>query len=435
MVVLSIMMFAGKAEAQVTVTLMYLMHGDKADDTMSNLIDRFNNEQSNIEVEAASLTPWHARDKLQTECATGAGTFSVVFMPLSESIRYADQGCLEDIEAYVSGDFKEQLLEHVLDKAHYPNKYPYDVDKGPLYAIPIDVDPLVMYYNNKVLEEADLPMGTVPKTWDELREIATKIKESTKKWGFTVDKLEFIWWWFAVYSQFTDSSEFGGYLEDKDGLCTSPECIEKTCGVLSLLYDPQLDIASFSVDFGAARSLFTTNEIGYHFSTTWALPYYLDTLKLEDFGVTYLPTDPYALESEKTWGDSYAFVFPYTGDKERLQAASTFAQWFSHNSLEWVAATGALPVNKNVLNSSEFNALPMRQAYRAAAENAVLLPQSAWEEAKKDDQVPKWLLIRDQLWKITESILQEADTKEELKDKCIGQLGSFFLDIDRKCHH
>jgi len=115
--------------------------------------------------------------------------------------------------------------------------------------------------------------------------------------------------------------------------------------------------------------------------------------------------DPY------TWGDSHSIIFPKSPnqDKDKVEAAVTFAKWIIENSYEWAKA-GHLPVVKDVLESEEFQSLPMRENYMEAASYAVLAPS-----------VIGWSEFREEMWELCQKLiigdLTEEEAAEELVDK------------------
>lgn len=50
---------------------------------------------------------------------------------------------------------------------------------GKIFGIPMEVEPMAMYYSVKAFEEAGLNENDVPKTWEALLEVAKKLTTSS----------------------------------------------------------------------------------------------------------------------------------------------------------------------------------------------------------------------------------------------------------------
>lgn len=388
--VLSFGGFIHEAEAKVNLSIWTLFGGGEGY-IMTDLINRFNEEHPDIEIEEQRIQWANYYNKLLTGLLAGEAP-DIGIMHLAVLPDYASRGVLSPIEGYISEGFTDRFLKNIIEKAYY---------EGHLFAVPMDTHPLVMYYNKKVLKAAGLVDTNgevlVPKTWDELMENAKKVKESTGKWGLTVENTnsgamlgERLW--IGMYSQLG-----AAFVDPATGeLSVDVEKAAETYEILSSLYTQEL--APAPIDYPECETIFTNDETGYHFNGVWAMAVYPETEGLE-FGVTSLP----ALEGSKpyTWGDSHSFVFPRKDDEEKLKAALTFAQWFSEHTMEWAKA-GHLPVNADVLNSEAFQNLPMRKDYIGVGENAVLAPS-----------VQGWSQIREEMWEISQRTIQgELSPKE-----------------------
>jgi multiple sugar transport system substrate-binding protein len=270
----------------------------------------------------------------------------------------------------VSKEFRAQFLSNIVQKAYYQKH---------LYAIPIDIHPYVLYYNKAVLQEAGLSdtSGKVllPKTWDELLAYAKTIKDKTGKWGLTIEsQYSGERWWMSLYRQ------SGGIFYDSNTstLQIDAEEASEAYKIMKSFYTQK--VTPFIPDYAECEQLFLEQQSGFHINGVWAMAVYPNTEGL-DFGVTSLP----AVEGRQayTWGDSHAFVFPKTENAEKLNAALTFAQWFSEHSIEWAKA-GHLPTNQEVLNSQAIMRLPMREDYIHIGKHVVLAPSvQGWDDMRR----------------------------------------------------
>jgi multiple sugar transport system substrate-binding protein len=103
--------------------------------------------------------------KLATAFASGEGPDIFIISP-GDFLRYYNGGVLQDLTPHLDeaarADFPESVIANRM------------VD-GKIYGLPMEVEPMAMYYSVKAFEEAGLNENDVPKTWDELLELAKKL--------------------------------------------------------------------------------------------------------------------------------------------------------------------------------------------------------------------------------------------------------------------
>src|SRR5690606_19270704 len=103
--------------------------------------------------------------KLATSFASGQGPDIFIISP-GDFLRYYNGGVLHDltpaIEEAARADFPESVIANRM------------VD-GKIYGIPMEVEPMAIYYSVKAFEEAGLNENDVPKTWEELLDVAQKL--------------------------------------------------------------------------------------------------------------------------------------------------------------------------------------------------------------------------------------------------------------------
>lgn len=103
--------------------------------------------------------------KLATAFASGEGPDIFIISP-GDFLRYYNGGVLQDLTPHIDeaarADFPESVIANRM------------VD-GKIYGLPMEVEPMAMYYSVKAFEEAGLNENDVPKTWDELLEVARKL--------------------------------------------------------------------------------------------------------------------------------------------------------------------------------------------------------------------------------------------------------------------
>lgn len=356
------------AEEPLDISIWTLFDGGEGY-IMTNLIDRFNQEHPDIHITERPLK-WAAYyDELLAGLITGKGP-DIAIMHLSILPTYAEKGILAPIEGYVTEEFRAQFLSNIIERTNYQQH---------VYAIPMDTHPYVLYYNKAVLKEAGLTDASekvlLPATWDELLTYSNAIKDKTGKWGLTTDS-QYVGerWWMSLYRQ------AGGVFFDPatSKLQLDAEQASTAYRLMKSFYTQK--VTPFIPNYAECEQLFLTQQSGFHLNGVWAMAVYPNTEGL-DVGVTSIP----ALNDNPayTWGDSHAFIFPQNEDSEKLNAALTFARWFSEHSIEWAKA-GHLPANKEVLHSQAMLQLPMREDYVQVGKQVVLAPSVRhWDDMRR----------------------------------------------------
>ena len=106
--------------------------------------------------------------KLQTAFASGQGPDIFIISP-GDFLRYYNGGVLVDLSQYMEDAAKKDFFDNVMETRM--------VD-GKIYGLPMEVEPMAMYYSQKAFSEAKLSEADIPKTWDQLIEVSKKL---TKK--------------------------------------------------------------------------------------------------------------------------------------------------------------------------------------------------------------------------------------------------------------
>jgi len=102
--------------------------------------------------------------KLQTAFASGQGPDVFIISP-GDFLRYYNGGVLVDLSQYMEDGAKKDFFDNVMETR---------IVDGKIYGLPMEVEPMAMYYSHKAFSEAKLSEADVPKTWDELIEVSKK---------------------------------------------------------------------------------------------------------------------------------------------------------------------------------------------------------------------------------------------------------------------
>ncbi len=95
-------------------------------------------------------------------------------------------GYIENLTPYMNdnnGEWKNRFVKITLDFNSFKKGNVYGVEEG-IYAVPIDTMSIQFLYNKELLKEAGFTEDQYPKNWQEFIEIAKKVSEAKKVYGF-----------------------------------------------------------------------------------------------------------------------------------------------------------------------------------------------------------------------------------------------------------
>ncbi len=214
------------ASATGDVTIWYYWENESHQKALDEMIQGYNDSQSNISV-SAKYVPF-ADFKKQLSIGASAGELpDLVILDNPDHASYASMGIFADL----TGKFDvSNYYEGPVGSCTYDSK---------LYGVPFGSNCLALYYNQDMLDAAG---ATVPSTWDELKETAAKMTTdkvsglafcSLQNEEGTFNFLPFVWSTGAT--SYTIDSEGGiqalNYVKELiDSGAMSKECINWTQG-------------------------------------------------------------------------------------------------------------------------------------------------------------------------------------------------------------
>jgi multiple sugar transport system substrate-binding protein len=118
-----------------------------------------------VELEFIPNSEYISGPKLATSFASGDGPDIFIISP-GDFLRYYNGGVLQDLTPFIDDATKADFPESVIANRMVDNK---------IYGVPMEVEPMAMYYSIKAFEDAGLNENDVPKTWEDLLEVAKKL--------------------------------------------------------------------------------------------------------------------------------------------------------------------------------------------------------------------------------------------------------------------
>ena len=235
---------------------------------------------------------------------------------------------------------------------------------GERYSIPLDVHPLIMFYNKELFAAAGIEEpGTEPWTSEEFEDALAKLEES----GATPLSLGTAFQGAALFQALI--RQYGGSLTDETGATAT---YNSEAGVQALERIKELR-DKYTPDISGTGdpevNVFKQGDVGMVFHGPW----WISELQQLDFvGFAPLPTMG---DQPATWGGSHQLALT-TDDPTTQAAAAVWIKWLSDNSAEWAAA-GQVPARQSVRDDPNLAsvAAPISQVVESA--NMVVFPAQA----------------------------------------------------------
>ncbi|MEZ6192670.1 MAG: extracellular solute-binding protein, partial [Phycisphaerales bacterium] len=165
------------ARKDTRTTLTILHWGDNAEIAIvQTLVAAFEAEHPDIRVNRIHASDYDT--KLNTMFAAGSPP-DLFYLRYEDLPKLADMGLLEPIDARIEDDVKATGEDWI--DAFYPvllDAFQYDgkqIGQGPLYGIPKDFTPMLMYANLGLFQRAGVPVPYNGWTWDEFDDAMLKI--------------------------------------------------------------------------------------------------------------------------------------------------------------------------------------------------------------------------------------------------------------------
>ena len=217
------------------------------------------------------------------------------------------------------------------------------------FGIPLDMHPMIFYYNKALMEQAGLDPESPPRNRDDFVAALEDLKGQDIQ-GFWVSPFLFtggLAWESLLFQN-------GGSLYNDD---VTKATFNSDAGVDALTFLVDMVKKGYSpkdVAQDAEFTAFQNGENAFHFNGIWQLNALREVEDL-DLGVASLPRIG---SQEAAWSGSHNFVImrQQTPDENKLQASKVFINWISEHSLEWAKA-GQIPARASVRESQEFQNL------------------------------------------------------------------------------
>jgi len=323
---------------------------------MKQMIESFNSEHDNIEVQMNTLEWADFYSKVPNAVASGAGP-DIAAMHVDQVGTNAARRVIMPLDEFTGAmDLNEDDFASTVWNAGM-----YD---GKRYAIPLDVHPLGFYYNTKLLQQGGI---TEPPQDRESWEAALT--------GMKSKGVEYPFWatatWPAHLIFISLLGQFGGSLYDEEA---TQATFASDAGVEALTWYASHVKDGFSpanVANDAQAQAFRQGRDAMTWDGIWMMNEWAKVEGLE-WGAAPLPTIG---DEPAVWASSHQLTVMQqkSPDENKLHAARDFLAYLSENSIEW-AKSGQVPARNSVRESDEFAGLEVQSTLAGQLENVIFPP-------------------------------------------------------------
>jgi multiple sugar transport system substrate-binding protein len=273
------------AFAQDAVEVTWTSWGNTGEvENLKNFTDEFNNSQTAVSAKYIPIPTDGYAEKLLTQLS--GGTAPDLFYAMDgDTSTYVKNGVVMDLTELLSSEASKSKPEQFAGDLWGPSK----TADGRLFGVPVDCNPLVLWYNKKLLQEAgvtELPADVYEAggwTWDAFQGMLDALTGAGKR-GLVLGD-----WWALRYSWITNN---GGtiYADNKYVVNQDPKSLE----ALQFLAD---NIAAEKILFSGGLpegqgddAMFMSGQLGFVSMGRWGLPLFRQNENLECDIVPY-PTN------------------------------------------------------------------------------------------------------------------------------------------------
>jgi multiple sugar transport system substrate-binding protein len=358
------------ALAQVEVRMWTLLSGGDGA-RMRAMVEDFNAGQREVRVVSTTLKwgePFYT--KLITASVAGVGP-DLATVHLSRITNLAGGGVLRPItdqELQAAGLNGDDYFPRQWEKSRY---------NGATYAVPLDLHPLVLYYNKSLAGKAGLldASGTLKPIEGvaALTQAFRAVKESSGRPGMTMESSQSsyaVWrlWLSMLAQRHVEVIANGRFTYGRAG--------EETLAQISAWF--ARGYAQPGLDYPASTSQFMGGGAGFMINGVWEVPELVSAQAKGTLGFEYgIVPLPRMYDDASVWADSHGFALPANEgnpmSEQKARAVLKFVAYVSKHSMGW-AEGGHIPAYRPVAESAEARALMPNALYAAAAQNVVYDP-------------------------------------------------------------
>lgn len=390
--------FSSVVYANTELTMYYpIAVGGALTEVVDGMIRDFESEHPDIKVQAVysgnydetrvrALSALRAGEPVQLSVLGALDTHDLV-----------EQGLVESFSDIASSDEDQQWIE-----SFYPALMANGTLESKVWGIPFQRSTIVMYYNKELFKDAGLDPDVAPKTWDEMVEVASKLR-TDDRYGLMIPSTGYPYWMFQALAL-----QNGQQLMNEDGTevyLNTPASVEALAFFRDLAEKHDVSPKG-TIEWGTLRQAFVQGQTAMMWHTTGNLTAVKDEAGF-DFGVAMLPAKQ-APASPTGGGNFYLFD---GADDDQKQAALTFVKWMTapERAAQWSIATGYVATSPAAYDTDVLTSYAegFPQAVVARDQLAVAFPEFATYETAR---------VRELVSNAVQAVLTGSATPQEALD-------------------
>lgn len=376
-----------EGKSEVTNILFWSPFSGSDGPFMKKIVDKYNSSQDQYKVEFVIHPSGEYYKQVDIALSSSKDRPDVMIMHVDKVPTYASKNQLQTMEtlATAASIAKEDYAAAPIDYATIDGKW---------YSIPLDIHPLVMYYNKDLFEQAGVTAA--PTNRGEFDDAVQKLTDKGKGvYGYVVPTL-----WPQQFIFPTLVWQNGGQLWDgNDVAFNSPEVVEMIQYLRDLIEE---GISPANVQQDGENTLFLQGKNAIQFNGPWMKSQF-DEAGL-NYGVAAVPQLGKAQQA--VYGGSHGFVLPAgTTDEKVIAGVGDFLKYVSSNSMDW-AESGQALASVPMIESDEFKALEFQSTIA-----------STFDYVQFSPNVINWDTISEPVWgEINNALLGKKSAQQAMDD-------------------
>jgi multiple sugar transport system substrate-binding protein len=377
---------SGGSSSKTTEILFWTPFSGADGEFMKDIVGKYNSSQDKYKVNFVIQPNGEYYKQLDVAMSTSGESPDLVIMHVDQVPTYQNKGVLQPLDdiAATAGIKKEDYVDAPIQ---------YSTIDGKLYSVPLDIHPLVMYYNKDLFEAAGI--SGPPTNRAEFEDAVAKLTDKDKGvYGYVVPTL-----WPQQFIFPTLVWQNGGELwNGTDVAYNSPEAVEMVEWLRGLI---DKGISPANVQQDGENTLFLQGKNAIQFNGPWMKGQF-DEAGM-NFGIAPVPQIGKAKQA--VFAGSHGFAIPKnTTDADKLAGVGDFLKYVTENSLDW-AKSGQALASKTMLESADFKALPQSSI------------ADSFSYVQFAPNVLNWGTIIEPVWgELSSALLGDKDPKQALDD-------------------
>lgn len=354
---------------------------------MKKIVDKYNGSQDQYKVNFVIQPNGEYYKQLDVALSTGKESPDMMIMHVDQVPTYASKDQLQPIDEIAAGAG--------INKADFADAATtYSTLDGKWYSIPLDIHPLVMYYNKDLFDKAGISAAPTNRT--EFDDAVQKLTDKEKGvYGYVVPTL-----WPQQFIFPTLVWQNGGELwNGTDVAYNSPEAVEMVQWLRGMV---DKGVSPGNVQQDGENTLFLQGKNAIQFNGPWMKS------QFDEAGLNYgvAPVPQIGKAKQAVFAGSHGFVIPKSvTDAGKTAGIGDFLKYVSTNSMDW-AESGQALASKPMLESDAFKALTFQNNVASAFSYVQFAPN-----------VLNWGTISEPIWgELNNALLGKKDAQKALDD-------------------